>query len=219
MRRFSRILLWTAGVVLTLVLLTGIVIETSFFKNWLRGVVVKQANQHINGTLAIGSFKGNLFSGVELDDVTVMMDNEPIVRIDALKASYSLRELVSNGTTVDSMTVVRPVVAAHREGTGWQLARLVKPTNNESKSTRRIAIRHVVITDGSVAVDKGEGQQAVDVPDRIEKLNASLGFAYAPDQSTTVDVGNVTFLASNPAIELRQLSGRVAMNDDSINIS
>src|SRR5215813_5616575 len=125
MRRLSRILLWTAGVVLTLVLLTGVVIETSFFKNWLRFVVVKQANQHINGTLSIGRFTGNLFSGVELDDVTVMMDNEPIVRIDALKASYSIRELVSNGTIVDSMTVVRPVVAAHRDGTGWQLARLV----------------------------------------------------------------------------------------------
>ena len=217
MRRLSRILLWTAGVVLTLVLLTGVVIETSFFKNWLRGLVIKQANQHINGTLAIGHFKGNLFSGVELDDVTVMMDNEPIVRIDALKASYKIRELVSNGTAIDSVTVVHPVVAAHREGTGWQLARLVKPTNNESKSTRRIAIRHVTIVDGSVSVDKAEGEQSVDIPDRIEKLNASLGFAYMPDQSTTVDVGNVTFVASNPGIELRQLSGRVAMTDDSIN--
>src|SRR5215831_6512492 len=219
MRRFSRMLLWTAGVILTLVLLTGIVIETSFFKNWLRGVVVKQANQHINGTLSIGAFKGNLFSGVELDDVTVMMDNEPIVRIDALKTSYKIRELVSNGTTVDSVTIVHPVVDAHREGTGWQLARLVKPTGNQSKSTRRIAIRHVTITDGSIAIDKAEGEQPVNVPDRVDKLNASLGFAYTPDRSTTIDVGSVTLVASNPAIELRQLSGNVAMTDDSINIS
>ena len=219
MRRLSRMLLWTAGVVLTLVLLTGAVIETSFFKNWLRGVVVKQANQHINGTLSIGRFTGNLFSGVELHDVTVMMDNEPIVRIDALKASYGIRELVSNGTTVDSVTVVHPVVAAHREGASWQLARLVKPTNNHSPSTRRIAIRHVAITDGSIAVDKAQGQQAIDVPDRIDRLNASLGLAYAPGQSTTVDVGTVTFVASNPTLELRRLSGKVAITDDSINIS
>ena len=87
MRRISRILLWTAGVILTLVLLTGVVIETSFFKNWLRGVIVKQANEHINGTLAIGRFKGNLFTGVELDDVAVIMDGEPVVRIDAMKTS------------------------------------------------------------------------------------------------------------------------------------
>jgi len=219
MRRFSRILLWTAGVILTLVLLTGVVIETSFFKNWLRGVIVKQANQHINGTLAIGSFKGNLFRGVELEDVAVMMDGQPIVRIDALKTSYSLRELVSNGTTVDSVTIVHPVVDAHREGTGWQLARLVKPSGNQSKSTRRIAVRHITITDGSVAIDKAQGQQSVEVPERIDKLNASLGLSYAPEQSTTVDVGSVTFVASKPSLELRQLSGKVAVTNDSINVS
>src|SRR5215471_17332853 len=178
MRRFSRILLWTAGVLLTLVLLTAVVIETSFFKNWLRGVVVKQANQHINGTLAIGRFTGSLFTGVELDDVTVMMDGQPIVKIDALKTSYNIRELVSNGTTIDSVTIVRPVVTAHREGDKWQLARLVKPTGNQSKSTRRIAVRHVTITDGSVAIDKAQGKQNVDAPERIEQLNASLGLAY-----------------------------------------
>jgi autotransporter translocation and assembly factor TamB len=219
MRRISRVLLWTAGAILVLVLVTGAVIETSFFKNWLRGVVVKQANQHINGMLAIGAFKGTLFSGVELDDVTVMMDNEPMVRIDALKASYTIRELISNGTTVDSVTVVHPVIAARRDASGWQLARLVKPTNNKSTSTRRIAIRRVTIADGSITVDKAQGEQAVNIPDRVDKLNASLGFAYAPDASTTVDVGNVSFVASNPDLELRQLSGKVAMNGDSINIS
>jgi autotransporter translocation and assembly factor TamB len=219
MRRISRILLWTAGVVLMLVLLTGAVIETSFFKNWLRGVIVKQANQHINGTLAIGRFKGDLFTGVELDDVAVLMDGEPIVRIDALKTSYSIRELVSNGTIVDSVTVVRPVVTAHREGARWQLARLVKPSNSQSKSTRRIAIRHVTITDGSVAIDKAQGQQSVNVPERVDKLNASLGFAYEPDKSTTVDVGGISFVAARPTLELRQMSGKVSVTDDSINVS
>ncbi|HUK33311.1 MAG TPA: hypothetical protein VLV86_05350, partial [Vicinamibacterales bacterium] len=219
MKRLSRILLWTAGVILTLVLLCGIVIESSPFKSWLRGVVVKQVNQRINGTLSVGRLGGNFFTGVELDDVTVTMDGQPIVRIDALKTSYRIRELVSNGTTVDSVTVVHPVIDAHRDGAGWQLARLVRPTSNQRPSTRRIAVRHITITDGSVAIDKARGQQAVDVPERIDKINASLGFAYAPMQSTTVDVGSVTCVASNPALELRQFSGQVAMTADSINVS
>jgi autotransporter translocation and assembly factor TamB len=218
-RRLARISLWTAGVVLTLVLLTGVVIETSFFKNWLRGVIVRQANQHINGTLTIGRFKGSLFSGVELEDVAVMMNGEPIVRIDALKTTYSIRELVSNGTTVDSVAVVRPVVKAHREGAGWQLARLVQPGKNQSKSTRRIAIRHITIIDGTVAIDKARGKQNVDVPDQIDKLNASLGLAYEPDKSTTLDVGGISFVAANPALELRQMAGRVTVTGDSINVS
>src|SRR5215471_10405057 len=204
MRRLARILLWTAGIILTLVLLTGVVIETSFFKNWLRGVIVKQANQHINGTLAIGAFKGNLFRGVELEDVTVIMNNEPVVRIDALKTSYNIRELVSNGTTVDSITVVHPVVAAHRIDNTWQLARLVRTTENQRKSTRRIAVRHITITDGSVVIDKAQGKQNVDVPERIERLNASLGLDHDPTASTSLDIGGVSFVTVNPMLELHQ---------------
>ena len=44
MRRLTRILLWTAGAILTLVLLAGVIVETPYFKNWLLTVIVKQAN-------------------------------------------------------------------------------------------------------------------------------------------------------------------------------
>ncbi|HXD75409.1 MAG TPA: hypothetical protein VN628_16805, partial [Vicinamibacterales bacterium] len=125
MRRLTRILLWTAGAILTLVLLAGVVIETPFFKNWLRGVIIRQANEHLNGTLAVGHFGGNLFTGAELDDVAVMMDNEKVASIDSVRVRYSIPRLIRGGTTVDSLTLVHPVVIAHREGGGWQLARLV----------------------------------------------------------------------------------------------
>src|SRR5436190_12260914 len=116
MGRLTRILLWTAGAILTLVLLAGIVVETRYFKQWLRGVIVKQANARLNGTLAIGQLKGNLFSGVELDDVRVMLDNQPVISVDALTSSYSIRELISGGVTIERVTLVHPVVAARREG-------------------------------------------------------------------------------------------------------
>jgi hypothetical protein len=102
MRRLTRILLWTAGIILTLVLLTGVAVETSLFKQWLRALIVRQANDHLNGTLAIGRVQGNLFSGIELDQVTVLMDNQPVVSIDAVKVAYSIRGLVSGGTTTRS---------------------------------------------------------------------------------------------------------------------
>ncbi len=219
MHRVARILLWTAGVVLVLVLLTGAVLETSFFKNWLRGVIVKQANQHINGTLTIGRFTGNLLTGVELDDVAVMMDGEPVVRIDALKTSYTIRELVSNGTTIDRLTIVRPRVAAHRVNGAWQLARLVKPTPNRTPSTRRIAIRHLTITGGAVSIDKPPAPEPVAIPGRIDALNASLALAYAPGETTTLDIAGMSCTASDPSVELRQLSGKVSVTGNSVNIS
>jgi uncharacterized protein involved in outer membrane biogenesis len=164
MRRLSRILLWTAGAVLTLVLLAGLVVETSFFKSWLRGFIVRQANERLAGTLAIGRLRGNLFSGIELDDVRVMLDDQPVISIDAITSRYSIRELVSGGVTIDNVTLVHPVVAAHREGDGWQLSRLVKKDANEADRrgpSKPINIRHINITSQGHFIDK-KGQESQD---------------------------------------------------------
>ncbi len=219
MGRLARILLWTAGALLALILAAGIVVETPYFKHWLRGVIVRQANEHLNGTLAIGQFRGNLLTGAELDDVALMMDNEKVATIDAVKVSYSIPKLIRGGTTVDSVTLVHPVVIAHREGNGWQLARLVKPSKAPSTSTRSIAVRRIEIADGAFTVDKAAGTQTVDIPERIVNVNTLLGFAYVPEHVTTVDVSRMSFVASNPDLELRQVSGRVAVTNDSINVS
>src|SRR5205814_2334276 len=148
---------------------------------------------------AIGQFRGNLLTGAELDDVAVTMDNEKVASIDTVKVHYSIPKLIRGGTTVESLTLVHPVVAVHREGDKWQLARLVKPTNDNNKSTRSIAVRKIVITNGQFTIDKAQGKQNVDVPDRVDNVNTSLSFAYVPDHSTTVDVSSLSFVASNPA--------------------
>ena len=50
--------------VIILVLLVGataaaaIVAETSWFKNWLRGYIVREANQYLNGQLSISRLGG-----------------------------------------------------------------------------------------------------------------------------------------------------------------
>src|SRR5262249_38960299 len=139
MRRLARILLWTAGAILAAVLLAGVVVETPYFKNWLRGVILRQANEHLNRTLALGQIGGNLLTGAELHDVAVLMDNEKVASIDRVTVRYSIPKLIRGGTTVDSITLDRPVVVAHREGAKWQLARLVKPTRDNGKSTRSVA--------------------------------------------------------------------------------
>ena len=58
-----------------------IVSQTAWFKNWLRGYIVAQANQYLNGTLTINRLKGNLFFGIEMEDVGVSMDGQPVVAV------------------------------------------------------------------------------------------------------------------------------------------
>ena len=221
MRRITRLLLWTAGAILALVLLTAAVTETTFFKQWLRGLIVRQANQHLNGTLSIGQLRGSLFSGIELDQVALQMDNQPLVSIDAVKVAYNIRALVSGGTTVESVSLVHPVVAVRRDGDGWQFGRLVKKDAQEADRrgpNRAIAIRHITITDGSFVVDKPQGKQAVNLPRTFDKFNAALSFSYAPVHYT-IAIVHMSFEGADPQLTLNEVSGAVTVKDDNINLA
>ena len=73
------------ALVLVLMLIVGataavvIVSQTAWFKNWLRGYIVREAGQYLNGTLSIDRLGGNLFFGLELENIGVSMDGSQVV--------------------------------------------------------------------------------------------------------------------------------------------
>src|SRR5688572_6876596 len=91
------------ALILVLVLLVGattaivIVSQTAWFKNWLRGYIVREASQYLNGTLSIGRLDGNLLFGLEMENVAVSMDGSQVVAVRDLGLDYSVFELISKG--------------------------------------------------------------------------------------------------------------------------
>src|SRR5207245_10097216 len=98
----------THVLVIVLTLIVGataaviIVSQTAWFKNWLRGYIVREANQYLNGTLSIERLGGNLFFGVELENVGVSMDGNQVVAVKDLGLDYSVLELIATGLTVNN---------------------------------------------------------------------------------------------------------------------
>ena len=66
-----------------------IVTQTTWFKEWLRGFIVRQAGDYVNGQLSIGKLDGNLFFGVALGDVDVTVDGEKVVDVDDVSLDYN----------------------------------------------------------------------------------------------------------------------------------
>src|SRR5882724_2180927 len=100
-----------------------IVSQTAWFKNWLRGYIVREAQQYLNGTLSIERLGGNLFFGVEMENIGLSMD----------------------GSRLD-----KPVIYLRREGDTWSLSKLVKKQETEadrSGPARPIAIDTIGISD------------------------------------------------------------------------
>src|SRR4029453_15127220 len=121
----------THVLVLVLTLVVGaaaaaiIVSQTAGFKNWLRGCTGAQANTHPNRPLSIERLGGNLFFGLEMENIGVSMDGSQVVAVKDLGLDYNVFQMLTRGLSVDSIRLDKPVVYLRREGDTWSLSRRV----------------------------------------------------------------------------------------------
>ena len=221
------------ALLLVLMLLIGataavvIVSQTSWFKNWVRGYIVREAGQYLNGTVSIDRLGGNLFFGLEMENIAVSMDGSQVVAIKDLGLDYSLFELISKGLSVDSIRLNKPAIYLRREGDTWSLSRLIKKQEREADRqgpARPIAINQINITDGTVIVEGTAapvgtsgtlGTPGVEMPRRFDHVDANLAFQYSPVRYT-VDITQFSFRGSDPEFDLNALSGGVSVRNDTV---
>src|SRR5206468_6048675 len=222
--RIVRRLVHALVIVITLVIGAAaaaiIVSQTAWFKNWLRGYIVAQANQYLNGTLTINRLEGNLFFGIEMEDISVSMDGQPVLAVKNVGLNYNAFDLVTRGLSVDSIRIDKPVIYLRRAGDTWSLSRLVKKQEQEANRqgpAKPVSIDEIGISDGSFVIDGPVGTSGVVVPSRFEHLDARLSFKYEPVRYS-IEITQVSFRGSAPAIALNALSGGIAVHDDALHV-
>src|SRR5438128_63031 len=217
-KRLTHVLVLVLTLVIGATAAAVIVSQTAWFKNWLRGYIVRQANLYLNGTLSIERLGGNLFFGIEMENIGVSMDGSQVVAVKDLGLDYSVFQLISKGLSVDSIRLDQPVVYLRREGDTWSLSRLVK--KQETEADRRgpaypIAVDTIGIANGSIVVESPVGTSGVQVPKRFDHLDAKLSFNYEPVRYS-IEISHVSFRGSEPALAVNTLSGGIAVKDDTV---
>jgi hypothetical protein len=217
-RRILHVLVIVVTLVVGATAAAVIVSQTAWFKNWLRGYIVREANQYLNGTLSIERLGGNLFFGVEMENIALSMDGSQVVAVKDLGLDYNVFELIARGLSVDSIRLNKPVIYLRRDGGGWTLSRLVKQEANEADRSgpgKPIAIDAIAVSDGSVVLDSPVGTSGVEVPKRFDHLDAKLSFKYEPVRYS-IEISHVSFRAASPSLALNALSGGVSVKDDTL---
>jgi autotransporter translocation and assembly factor TamB len=217
LRRIARILLITLMLGIGALILALIATQTSWFKDWLRRYIVREASLVLNGDLTIDRLSGSLFFGIGMSGITLSQQGEKIITIKDLHVDYSVFELISRGIAVREIELTQPVVLARRTPEGWNMARLIKRERKEGERTgpaRTITIGRILLHDGFVGIDRGGNETR----EEISKLDADFGFVYAPVRFT-VDIGRLSLRSSNPALTLSQLSGSVTVAGEDIHIN
>jgi autotransporter translocation and assembly factor TamB len=217
-RRLTHVLVLVVTLVIGAAAAAIIVSQTAWFKNWLRGYIVAQANNYLNGTLSIERLGGNLFFGIEMENIGVSMDGSQVVAVKDLGLDYNAFQMLTRGLSVDSIRLDKPVVYLRREGDTWSLSRLVKKEETEADRegpARSISIDAIELTDGSIELDKPVGTSGLDLPKRFEHLDAKFSFNYEPVRYS-IEITQLSFRGQEPALAVNALSGGVAVKDDTV---
>ena len=113
-----------------------IVTQTTWFKEWLRGFIVRQADDYVNGRLTIGRLDGNLFFGVEMEDVDVTVNGKPVVALKDVGLDYNLLTFIRGHVVLDHIRLNKPTLHLEKTATGWNLVQLIKaqtPNPNQAE--------------------------------------------------------------------------------------
>jgi autotransporter translocation and assembly factor TamB len=216
-RRLVQALVIVLALVIGATAAVAVVSQTAWFKNWLRGYIEREANLYVNGRISIGRLGGNLFSGIELENIGLSMDDGTgVAAVKDLGLDYNVFELMSSGLSIRHIRLNHPVLYLRREGDSWSINRLVKQQRQEADRqgpARPITIADIGISDGSVVIDAPAGVSGVEIPKRIDRLDAKLSFKYEPVRYS-IEIAHVSFRASDPGIGLNALSGGIAVKGD-----
>jgi autotransporter translocation and assembly factor TamB len=218
-RRSLQVIAFLCTLVVGTASMAVIVTQTTWFKEWLRGFIVRQAEDYVNGRLSIGRLDGNLFFGVELEDVDVTMNGKTVVDIKDVGLDYNAFTFLFGDVVLDDIRLTQPVFHVERTADGWNITQLIKartPDPDEPKNRRPLEIGEIGVSDGTVHFEP-VGTTGVDLPSRIEGLDASLGITSNED-ALTVAIGHVSLRAAEPAIGVNSLSGTITRTENTVTL-
>ena len=225
-RRSLQIVAFVATLVIGVASMAVIVTQTTWFKEWLRGFIVRQAEDYVNGRLSIGRLDGNLFFGVELEDVDVTMNGKRVVEVKDIGLDYNFLTFLGGDVVLNDIRLNKPVIRVEKTPEGWTLTQLIKartPDPKEPKWRRTLAVGEIGVTDGELYFDDAKPvgtagvEAAVDVPQRIDRLNASVGVT-TDENALNVKIGHVSLRAHEPEFGLNDLSGRIVRTANGVTL-
>ena len=220
-RRLLQVVAFICTLIVGVASMAVIVSQTTWFKEWLRGFIVRQADDYVNGRLTIGRIDGNLFFGVEAEDIDITQNGQQVVSLKDVGIDYNFLTFLGGNVVLDHIRLNEPTIRLQRTEQGWNLTQLIKAqTPTASRNRRPINIGEIGISGGTLYVEnalQGEpvGTAGVNVPTVIDKIDLSAGVSSDANE-LKVAIGHLALRGENPHFGINDLSGTIRRHEDSI---
>jgi translocation and assembly module TamB len=197
----------------------GLVTRTDWFRERLRGYVVRAANERLDARLAIDRVDGSLLRHIELSGVRLVRESDTLLSVSSISIDFRPRRLFAREIRVDSLVIDAPRAALRRGPDGsWNFSNILKAsppdTNARKKFPFAVRLDRVSLRDGSLFVDSKEPA----IPRAVTDLQMTFS-AYWGDTAQTLALTELRFRSADPPIALEQLTFTVARTREGLAVS
>jgi translocation and assembly module TamB len=190
-----------------------------------RRIALSALARAVDGRVQIGSVSGSLWRAAELRDVTLSTpDGRPVIRVGRVRVTYALANVARGRYVLSHVQLDRPTVVLEKGADGHlnieHLFRLLEPRGGRPGGKRALVeLDGLSLTDGTVIL-REQPVPGDHPPERRFtgiNLDASRLRVSHPDSAGVVaDLRHLAVAVSNPAVRLKDASGRVVIEGDSV---
>ena len=205
-KKLLRWLSWSVGILLLLVVVAIVGLRfytrTPQFHELLRAKILAAANDALNGELQFKEITGSVWRDLEFHDFAIVQNGEPVlsapvVSIDVGLLGQVMTFLSSSTIRIGQIDIVEPELKlVQDEEKNWNLAKLVKKSNDGSEQPRRltISLNNINLKNGKVLVQAADGKSA-----RITALSGEVDIALPPS-GAEVNLNKLAFALSSAGV-------------------
>jgi autotransporter translocation and assembly factor TamB len=211
-----------AGAVVFLLAIGVILIQTSWFKGWLRDQAVARAGAVLNGELRLDRIGGDLWTGVTLEGVEVAQEGRTVLAADRVLLRYDLRNLLQRQWAFEEIALLGAAIHVDQTPDGWNVAHLVRRRERAGPPVS-VSIDRLRLVSSTVTIDPAEAPArrltGVDLDSSLSVQDGEVAMQVASlrahDETTGFTLQNLagrsedsfgdfdaTFTAASPAAEI-----------------
>lgn len=199
--------------------------QTRLFKNWLKNKLISYAHANLNGTLSIGALKGNLFTKIELQDISVQLDGDSVISIRNAVLRYHPLSILGRKISVGQIRLEGPAVKLVRNPDHtWNLSNLLKSKEGEQESQSpdlilnnlhwKFELPRIQIAAGE-ATFEAKNAAELSAPRKISDLQLEVGLWLAQGH-LKVSLRQLSFATQKPDLKIQTVQSDFTLNPDSL---
>jgi hypothetical protein len=231
LKRIAAALAYLFGIAVLLLIVLTVVSQTQFFKDRLRILLVSTISSHLNGTLHLGTMRGDFITGIDIDSLTLFYGDEPCITTGAIHLVYDPFALLEKKIVLKQAAIENPSVKFFRPPNGnWNIGQLFA-SNDTSASAPfdwTVSVEHLTIVNGTVNLLDSASLLATEhhssSPQFLEYHNFSVVDinialqAFYKEHDLAVHIENISLTSHTPPFRLTTLKGNLHTSDEGVEI-